>query len=162
YKDFILRFEARAEKPDSDGIVYFREARLFISEGPAGGILMFQNKPVPESKGTSGLLKGTGQWNTWEITTIAPKIKLKVNGQQAWELNQNGLPADHINLLPRTDRIFYRKVRIKEINTGNVISEPVPVTGGNDRKVAEWIIQLGGNFNVTSAGQEFTFVKKLN
>ena len=128
YTDFVLEYEWKALRTDRwDSGVYFR-----YNEVPQG-------RPWPNRyqvnllKGREGNLDGfnaegvnsvatkPGEWNRFELTVKGTTAALKVNGEQAWQVDGIEQPSGFIAVqaeVPGGGQFLFRNIRITEL-TGN-------------------------------------------
>lgn len=124
YRDFVLDYEWKALRDDNwDSGVYFR-----YDEVPAG-------RPWPKRyqvnlrKGMEGNLDGfptgknpiaikAGDWNRFELTVRGVAASLKVNGQEAWQVEGLEERDSYIALqaeVPGGGQFLFRNIRLTEL-----------------------------------------------
>lgn len=123
YRDFVLEYEWKALKDDGwDSGVYFRYDAV-----PQG-------RPWPSRyqvnlrKGMEGDLDGlpagknavaakAGDWNRFELAVRGAKATLKVNGQNAWQVEGLAVRDSHIALqaeVPGGGQFLFRNIRLTD------------------------------------------------
>ncbi len=124
YEDFVLRLEWRAAK-NARGGVFVRSSgvgdpwpeqyRVELGEGVRGDVTGL----VPAKE---GLVKPAGQWNLYEIMCIGNEIRLKINGEFAYNPDAKKHPPFHIGsrrgyigLQADGSRIEFRNIAVREI-----------------------------------------------
>jgi hypothetical protein len=121
YTDFELYVEFWADEDANSG-VYLRvmnqkvvntkgsyEVQIWDkSPGMATASLMPPAKAPPT-------FKAAGKWNTMEITAKGPRMTVKMNGEQAVDVNDTAFPAGPIALQYNSGTIKFRKVMIKPL-----------------------------------------------
>jgi hypothetical protein len=111
YGDFIIRFEFRPKKEGYNSGFYIRgNNQINLAQKAAGQLMGNKNaKAVPE------LHKAPGEWNEWEVTCVGSKVTLKVNGKEAWTINDFKPTSGTIGIQAEGAPIDFRNLRIKEI-----------------------------------------------
>jgi len=124
YEDFVLRLEWRVGKGGRGG-VFLRASsvgkpwpehyRIELGDGVRGDVVGL----VPARK---GLIKPAGQWNLYEITCVGNEVRLKINGQEAYDPAADGHPPfrigarrGYIGLQADGTRVEFRNIAIREI-----------------------------------------------
>ncbi len=111
YTDFILRLEWRAAKKGYNSGVFLRgNNQINLAEKQVGGLIGNKAaKAVPE------LHKAPGEWNEWEVTVIGSKMTLKVNGKEAWSIDDFKAKPGYIGLQAEGQHIDFKNLRVKEV-----------------------------------------------
>lgn len=110
YENFILRLEWRPEKKGYNSGLFLRgNNQINLSQSAVGQLIGNKGtKAVPE------LHKQPGEWNEWEVTCIGPKVIFKVNGKDAWTINDFKATAEGtIGLQAEGQAIDFKNLRIK-------------------------------------------------
>ena len=124
YSDFVLRLEWRALQAEKyDAGIYLRAAddgKPFPRPAYQVNLLQGQEGHVPRLAGavTSGLVKPAGEWNTFEITAVGPKLSLKINGRPAYSVAGLTIPSGYVGLqveVPKGGQFQFRDIRMTEL-----------------------------------------------
>jgi hypothetical protein len=109
YDNFIVRLEWRAEKKGYNSGLFLRgNNQINLAQKAVGQLIGNKGtKPVPE------LHKEPGEWNEWEVTCVGPKVTLKVNGKEAWSINDFKPTEGPIGLQAEGQHIDFKNLRIK-------------------------------------------------
>ena len=122
--DFVLHVEWRALQAENyDAGIYLRagnQGRPFPKSGYQVNLLQGREGHVPrlDRAVTSGLVKPAGQWNTFEITAVGPKLSLRINDRRAYEVEGLAIPSGYIGLqveVPKGGQFEFRNLRITEL-----------------------------------------------
>ena len=114
YDDFVLRFEWRPKKKGYNSGLFLRgKNQINLAQKDVGRLMTSKKtKPVPD------LHKEPGEWNTWEVTCVGPKVTLKVNDKLAWEIDDFKPPRGPIGLQAEGQPIDFRNLRIRKVAKG--------------------------------------------
>ena len=136
YSDFVLRFEFKLDAGANNGIGIRTpaegkatlECQILDNSSPK-----YANKKDYQYHGSlyhlvgakKGFLKPVGQWNVQEISVIGSKIKVTLNGTVILDVDMSQLKKQnkgtkrttgHIALLGHGAGVYFRNMRIKEVN----------------------------------------------
>lgn len=122
YTDFELYVEFWTENEDTNGGVYIRVMNQKLVNTKAAYEVQIWDKSstmataslIPVAK-ASPAFKAGGRWNTFEITAKGPRITVKMNGEQAVDVNDTLFPRGPIALQYGAGIIKFRKVLIKPL-----------------------------------------------
>lgn len=111
YDNFIVRFEFRPKKQGYNSGFFIRgNNQINLAQKAVGQLIGNKNtKAVPE------LHKEPGEWNEWDVTCLGPKVTLKVNGKQAWSIDDFKPTSGPIGLQAEGQPIDFKNLRIKLI-----------------------------------------------
>ena len=130
YGDFVLDLEFKIEKGGNSGVFFrasssrsYLEAQIYDSAArtkslrhtDAGGLVDI----VAPSKNAS---KPAGQWNRMVVTCKGKKVQVKLNGQEVVDIDlakksRGAVSATgNIGLQDNGDRVWFRNIRIKQLN----------------------------------------------
>jgi len=133
YRDFILDLEFKFEKEGNSGVfLRVRDPKSQVDTGfevqvvdtygkkkitahDCGGVI---GTAVP----TKNMVKPAGQWNHYTITCIGSHLTVVFNGEKVVDLDLSKSPLKdrplegYIGFQDEAKRIWYRNVRIKELN----------------------------------------------
>ena len=120
YTDFELYAEFWASDADTNSGIYIRVVnQKVVNTKAAYEIQIWDNSPtmataslMPPAKAAS-TFKAAGRWNTMEITAKGPRMTVKMNGEQAVDVNDTSFPTGPIALQYNAGTIKFRKVMIK-------------------------------------------------
>ena len=133
YKDFILDLEFKIGKGGNSG-VFLRvgDPKSQVDTGFEVQILDTHGKRNPGNHDCGGVIgtaapsknmaKPAGEWNRYVITCKGNQLTVKLNGEQIidLELDKSAVkdrPQEgHIGFQDEAKRVWYRNVRIKELN----------------------------------------------
>ena len=134
YRDFILDLEFKFQKGGNSGVflrvgdpksqvksgfeiqILDTYGKQNITAHDCGGVI----SAVAASK---NMVKPAGQWNRYVITCVGNNLKVVFNGEQVVDLDLSKSPLKdrpaegYIGFQDEAKRIWYRNVRIKELNT---------------------------------------------
>jgi 3-keto-disaccharide hydrolase len=134
YKDFVIDLEFKIGKGGNSG-VFLRvgDPKSQVDTGFEVQILDTHGKENPGNHDCGGVIgtaapsknmaKPAGEWNRYVITCQGNRLKVKLNGEQIidLELDKSAIkdrPAQgHIGFQDEAKPVWYRNVRIKELNT---------------------------------------------
>lgn len=111
YDNFIVRLEFRPEKKGYNSGLFIRgNNQINLNQKQVGLLIGHKGtKAVPE------LHKEPGEWNEWEVSGIGPKVTLKVNGKQAWSIDDFKPTSGTLGLQAEGQHIDFKNLRIKVI-----------------------------------------------
>jgi hypothetical protein len=130
FDDFVLDLEYRIEQGGNSGVFFrassqrsYLEAQIFDSNGKtralqdtdAGGLVDL----VPPKRNAA---KPAGQWNRMVVTCRGKQVQVTLNGQQVVDVDlaeaSRAAPPlkGRIGLQDNGDRVWFRNVRIKELD----------------------------------------------
>ncbi len=111
YDDFIVRFEFRPEKKGYNSGFFLRGGnQINLAQKDAGRLMVSKSsKAVPE------LHKEPGEWNEWEVTCIGPRVTLKVNGKEAWTIDDFKAKSGPIGIQAEGQHIDFKNLRVKAL-----------------------------------------------
>jgi len=133
YKDFILDLEFKIGKAGNSG-VFLRvdDPKDPVEKGIEVQILDTHGKKNPGHHDCGGVIrtagpsknmaKPAGEWNRYIISCVGNHLQVNLNGEDIidLELDQSAMkdrPAEgHIGFQDEAKRVWYRNVRIKEVN----------------------------------------------
>jgi len=109
YGDFIVRFEFRPEKKGYNSGFFLRGGnQINLAQKDAGRLMTSKaSKAVPE------LHKEPGEWNDWEVTCVGTKVTLKVNGKEAWSIDDFKAKEGPIGIQAEGQHIDFKNLRVK-------------------------------------------------
>lgn len=122
YTDFELYVEFWAENADTNSGIYIRVTnQKVVNTKAAYEVQLWDNSPgmataslMPAAK-ASPAFKAGGRWNTMEITAKGPRMTVKMNGEQAVDVNNTLFPSGPIALQYGAGIIKFRKVLIRPL-----------------------------------------------
>jgi hypothetical protein len=133
YKDFIIDLEFKIDKGGNSG-VFLRvgDTKNHVESGFEVQILDTHGKPNPGNHDCGGVIraaapsknmaKPAGQWNRYIITCDGNRLTVVLNGEQIidLELDKSAIkdrpPEGYIGFQDEAKRVWYRNVRIKELD----------------------------------------------
>ncbi len=122
YTDFELYVEFWASDENANSGVYIRIMnQKVVNSKAAYEVQIWDKSPtlatasvIPVAK-ASPTFKAAGKWNTFEITAKGPRITVKMNGEQAVDVNDTLYPTGPIALQYNAGTIKFRKVMVKPL-----------------------------------------------
>ena len=121
YKDFEIYAEFWADEEANSGIYIRVTNQKVVNTKAAYEVQIWDKSPgmatasvMPPAK-AAPTFKAAGRWNTFEITAKGPRIIVKMNGEQAVDVNDSAFPAGPIALQYNAGTIKFRKVMIKPL-----------------------------------------------
>jgi len=151
YSDFVLRFEFKLPPGGNNGLAIrtpvssnaaYDGIEIQILDTPAE---MYKNIKPWQAHGSiygivpakRGFLRPVGQWNQEEVIAVGRQVQVKLNGEIIVnaDLDKASTPSTmdgknhpglknkigHIGFLGHGSRVEFRNIRIKEINTGELV-----------------------------------------
>jgi hypothetical protein len=122
YTDFELYVEFWASDENANSGVYIRVTNQKVVNSKAAYEVQIWDKsptlatasllPVVKAAPT---FKAAGKWNTFEITAKGPRMTVKMNGEQAVDVNDTLYPTGPIALQYNAGTIKFRKLMIKPL-----------------------------------------------
>lgn len=127
YGDFILRLDLRFMKPKQDGGVFLRASKEGASwpnkryevqsENSPRMAKVFGAKYEQNIDLTQKVLKPVGEWNTYEIKLVGPKLEVRLNGELVTTSESlTGLSRGYIGLQGEGGFHEYKNIRIKPLD----------------------------------------------
>jgi len=110
FTDFIVRFEWRPAQKGYNSGFFVRGRQIQMAQSSAG--MLFGSEAAPK---VPHLHKPPGEWNTWEVTCIGPKVSLRVNGQLAWQIEDFKPTGGRLGFEAEGHAIDFRNIRIKQV-----------------------------------------------
>lgn len=133
YDDFVLEWESRALKDESDSGIFFRaglEGTPWPDKGyqvnlrhNQEGALIVGTKPIVKSKPP---VRPTGEWAKWVLTVQGNKGSLEMNGKKLWETDQLEPGRGLIGIQAEEFPFEFRNIRIREIGYANLLTGDGP------------------------------------
>ena len=122
YTDFELYAEFWASDADTNSGIYIHVMnQKVVNTKAAYEIQIWDNSPtmataslMPPAKAPP-TFKAAGRWSTMEITAKGPRMTVKMNGEQAVDVNDKAFPTGPIALQYNAGTIKFRKVMIKPL-----------------------------------------------
>jgi hypothetical protein len=121
YKDFEIYAEFWADEDANSGIYIRVMNQKVVNTKAAYEVQIWDKSPgmatasvMPPAK-AAPTFKAAGRWNTFEITAKGPRIIVKMNGEQAVDVNDTAFPAGPIALQYNAGTIKFRKVMIRPL-----------------------------------------------
>jgi hypothetical protein len=121
YTDFEIYAEFWADEEANSGIYIRVTNQKVVNTKAAYEVQIWDKSPgmatasvMPPAK-AAPTFKAAGKWNTFEITAKGPRITVKMNGEQAVDVNDTAFPAGPIALQYNAGTIKFRKVMIKPL-----------------------------------------------
>ena len=121
YTDFEIYAEFWADEEANSGIYIRVTNQKVVNTKAAYEVQIWDKSPgmatasvMPPAKAPS-TFKAAGKWNTFEITAKGPRIIVKMNGEQAVDVNDTAFPAGPIALQYNAGTIKFRKVMIRPL-----------------------------------------------
>jgi hypothetical protein len=121
YRDFEIYAEFWADEEANSGIYIRVTNQKVVNTKGAYEVQIWDKSPgmatasvMPPAK-AAPTFKAAGRWNTFEITAQGPRIRVKMNGEQAVDVNDTAFPAGPIALQYNAGTIKFRKVMIKPL-----------------------------------------------
>jgi hypothetical protein len=144
YGDFILDLEFKFDKAGNSGVfMRIGDTKNHVESGMEVQILDTHGLKNPGHHDCGGLIKTqgpsknmvkpAGEWNRYTITLIGSQLKVVLNGEQIQDLDlSKGAMKDrpltgYISFQDEAKRIWYRNVKIKELNAEDGKAEDVKV-----------------------------------
>jgi hypothetical protein len=119
YTDFELYAEFWADEEANSGIYIRVMNQKVVNTKSSYEIQIWDKSPgmataslMPPAK-ASPTFKAAGKWNTFEISAKGPHMTVKMNGEQAVDVNDTAFPTGPIALQYNAGTIKFRKVMIK-------------------------------------------------
>ncbi len=110
YEDFVVRFEWRAKMDGYNSGFFVRGKQIQMAQRSVGLLLGSKN-----TKGVLELHKPTGEWNQWEVSCAGQKLALKVNGKEAWAIEDFAAKAGPIGIEAEGHPLDFRNLRVRPI-----------------------------------------------
>ncbi len=121
YTDFEIYAEFWADEDANSGIYIRVMNQQVVNTKAAYEVQIWDKSPnmataslMPPAK-ASPTFKAAGKWNTFEITAKGPRMTVKMNGEQAVDVNDTSFPTGPIALQYNAGTIKFRKVMIKPL-----------------------------------------------
>ena len=122
YTDFELYVEFWADSEDANSGVYIRVMNQKVVNSKAAYEVQIWDKSatlataslIPVAK-ASPTFKAACKWNTFEITAKGTRITVKMNGEQAVDVNDKLYPTGPIALQYNAGTIKFRKLMIRPL-----------------------------------------------
>jgi hypothetical protein len=121
YKDFEIYAEFWADEDANSGIYIRVMNQKVVNTKAAYEVQIWDKSPgmatasvMPPAK-AAPTFKAAGRWNTFEITAKGSRIIVKMNGEQAVDVNDTAFPAGPIALQYNAGTIKFRKVMIRPL-----------------------------------------------
>lgn len=124
YKDFELYVEFWASDENANSGVYIRVTNQKVVNSRGAYEVQIWDNPTPPAFPTASLIpaakaaptfKAAGRWNTFDVAAKGPRIVVKMNGEQAVDVNDTAYPAGPIALQYNAGTLKFRKVMIKPL-----------------------------------------------
>ncbi len=142
YRDFVLDLEFKINEAGNSGVFLRVDDPLDpVETGMEVQILDTHGKKDPGHHDCGGVIrtaapsknmaKPAGEWNRYVITCVGGRLEVVLNGEQIIDLQLDASamkdrpPVGHIGFQDEAKRVWYRNVRIKELN----IPEADPADG---------------------------------
>ncbi len=133
YRDFILDLEFKFEKGGNSGVfLRVRDPKSQVDTGFEVQVLDTYGKKkitahdcggvIGTAVPTKNMVKPAGQWNRYTITCVGSHLTVVFNGEKVVDLDLSKSPLKdrplegYIGFQDEAKRIWYRNVRIKELN----------------------------------------------
>lgn len=121
YKDFVLEFEWRALDEGYDSGIFIRaglEGKPWPTDGWQLNLLYSQIGSLVKGRRTvvpaETPRKPLNQWVKFRIEVQGTKIKLNVDGEDAWESNKLDAERGYIGIQAEDKAFDFRNIRIRE------------------------------------------------
>jgi 3-keto-disaccharide hydrolase len=121
YTDFEIYAEYWADEDANSGIYIRIMNQKVVNTKAAYEVQIWDKSPgmatasvMPPAK-AAPTFKAAGKWNTFEITAKGPRMTVKMNGEQAVDVNDTSFSAGPIGLQYNAGTIKFRKVMIKPL-----------------------------------------------
>jgi hypothetical protein len=121
YTDFEIFAEFWADEEANSGIYIRVMNQKVVNTKAAYEVQIWDKSPgmataslMPPAK-ASPTFKAAGRWNTMEITAKGPRMTVKMNGEQAVDVNDTSFTSGPIALQYNAGTIKFRKVMIKPL-----------------------------------------------
>ena len=124
YTNFELYVEFWASDENANSGVYIRVTNQKVVNSRGAYEVQIWDNPVAPSFPTASVIpaakaaaafKAAGQWNTFEVTAMGPRITVRMNGEQSVDVSDTRYPAGPIALQYNAGTIKFRKVMIKPL-----------------------------------------------
>ncbi|HXR36778.1 MAG TPA: DUF1080 domain-containing protein [Candidatus Binataceae bacterium] len=124
YTDFELYVEFWASDENTNSGVYIRVMNQKVVNSKAAYEVQIWDNSTPPAFATASVIpvvkaaptfKAAGRWNTYEIAAKGPRITVKMNGEQAVDVDDARYPAGPIALQYNSGTIKFRKLMIKPL-----------------------------------------------
>ena len=121
YKDFEIYAEFWADEEANSGIYIRVMNQKVVNTKAAYEVQIWDKSPgmatasvMPPAK-AAPTFKAAGRWNTFEITARGPRITVKMNGEQAVDVNDTAFTSGPVALQYNAGTIKFRKVMIRPL-----------------------------------------------
>jgi hypothetical protein len=121
YTDFEIFAEFWADEEANSGIYIRVMNQKVVNTKAAYEVQIWDKSPnmataslMPPAK-ASPTFKAAGRWNTLEITAKGPRMTVRMNGEQAVDVNDTAFTSGPIALQYNAGTIKFRKVMIKPL-----------------------------------------------
>ncbi len=121
YTDFEIYAEFWADEEANSGIYIRVMNQKVVNTKAAYEVQIWDKSPamataslMPPAK-ASPTFKAAGKWNTMEITAKGPRMTVRMNGEQAVDVNDTAFTSGPIALQYNAGTIKFRKVMIKPL-----------------------------------------------
>jgi hypothetical protein len=154
YSDFILKLDFRTDKGGNNGIgirapfegdaAYVgMEVQVLDDAAPQYAKLepgQYCGSIYKVAAARRGFVKPAGEWNSYEITAVGRRIKIKLNNTLIVDADLNAVtdpkiiaehpgflrPSGHIGFLGHGSQVDFRNIRIKDLSKPEVDNTPAP------------------------------------
>ena len=121
YTDFEMFVEWWADEDANSGVFYrITNTKTINTKGGYEVQIFDKNVPFPTASlvnvaKAAPTFKAGGKWNTFEISVKGPRMIIKMNGEQAVDVNNSNFPTGPIGLQYNAGTVKFRKLMIRPL-----------------------------------------------
>ena len=121
YTDFEVFVEWWADEDANSGVFYrITNTKTINTKGGYEVQIFDKNPPFPTASlvnvtKAAPTFKAGGKWNTFDISVKGPRMIIKMNGEQAVDVNNSVFPTGPIGLQYNAGTVKFRKLMIRPL-----------------------------------------------